>query len=265
MKIKSTIVIFILAVLSFYACTQEEYLDGQQRILTVNVDQRGVTRAEVDSLNTTFTNNDAIGIYVVDEEGNILYDNAYCSLYDGVWYTDIYYNSNFSNYKFFAYYPYNYELDTSKLDLSASDATEFFSEYISEFEPQEDQSELEGYMASDLMTSLGTYNSDTGTVTFKMDHEMGLAIITVYDADGNQVTDLVQYDSADLFARQNPIPYKMTGAFFLIVHPDKPVGLNLNPTGAAYLETILKVSKGHYSTGYTDDNGQQVYYRYNLW
>lgn len=264
MKIKSTIVIFILAVLSFCACTQEEYLDGQQRILTVNVDQRGVTRAEVDGLNTTFTDNDVIGIYVVDEEGNIIYDNASCSLYDGVWNTDIYYNSNFSNYKYFAYYPYNYELDTSKLKLSASTATEFFSDYINDFDPLTDQSTLVNYMASDLMTSLGTYNSDTGTVTFKMDHEMGLAIITVYDADGNQVTDLAQYESADLFLRQNAIPYKMTEAFFLIVHPDKTVKLNLHSTGAAYQETTLKVSKGHYSTGYTDDNGQQVYYRYYL-
>ena len=265
MKIKATIAIFILAVLSFCACTQEEYLDGQQRILTVNVDQKGVTRAEVDSLNTTFTNNDAIGIYVVDEEDSIIYDNAYCYLHDGVWNTDIYYNSNFSNYKFFAYYPYNYELNTSKLNLSASTATEFYSDYINEFKPQEDQSELEGYMASDLMTSTGIYNPDTHTVTFTMDHEMGLAIISVYDANGNQVTDLVQYESADLFDGQNAIPYKMTGAFFLIVHPDKPVALNLNPIGTAYQETILKVSKGHYSTGYTDDNGQLVYYRYNLW
>lgn len=247
MKIKSTIVIFILAVLSFYACTQEEYLDGQQRILTVNVDQRGVTRAEVDGLNTTFTNDDVIGIYVVDEEGNIIYDNANCYLFDGVWYTDIYYNSNFSNYKFFAYYPYNYDLDVSKLNLSASTATEFFSEYISEFEPQEDQSELEGYMASDLMTSLGTYNSETGTVTFKMDHEMGLAIFNVimYGSDDPYTGD----PSSSIFAG-GPLPYMMEGTdidgYYLIVHPSKPVAVYLDPENQPDPNTI-SVVKGKYT------------------
>ncbi|MBO7552734.1 MAG: fimbrillin family protein [Bacteroidaceae bacterium] len=246
MKVNSIIAVVILTLFSFCACTQEQEVEVQaSRMLSIKVDQGGImTRATLDGLNTTFTEGDEIGIIVVDAN-NILYHEP-CS-YDGnEWFAFIPCNPKFDNYKYFAYYPYNYDLDTSKLILSASTATEFFSNYISDFVPQTDQSTLENYMASDLMTSLGTYDSSTGTVSFKMDHEMGLAIFNVVLETGEPLSGA---DSSTIFNVGSILPYMMPDSYYLIVHPDNPVDVYLG-IDDQQAPTSIRVAKGKY-TNYT--------------
>jgi hypothetical protein len=247
MKANSIIAVVILTLFSFCACTQDQEVEVQpDRMLSIRVDQgEAMTRASLDGLNTTFTDGDEIGVIIVDNNNKLLY-NEPCSFYDNEWFAFIPCNPKFDNYKFFAYYPYNYDLDTSKLNLSASTATEFFSGYISDFVPQTDQSTLENYMASDLMTSLGTYNSDTGTVTFKMDHEMGLAIINVILATGEP---LYEVDSKTVFNVGSVYPYMMPQSYYLIVHPNKPVDVYLG-IDDQQPPTSISVVKGKY-TNYT--------------
>lgn len=250
MKVNSIIAVVILTLFSFCACTQEQEVEVQaSRMLSIKVDQGGVmTRATLDGLNTTFTEGDEFGIIILDANNEIVdnYFNVSC-YYDGEeWFAFIPCNPKFDSYKFFAYYPYNYELDTSRLNLSASTATEFFSDYISAFEPMTDQSTLENYMASDLMTSLGTYNSDTGTVTFKMEHEMGLAIINVVLATGEP---LYEVDSKTIFNVGSVFPYMMPQSYYLIVHPDNPVNVYLG-IDDQQPPTSISVVKGKY-TNYT--------------
>lgn len=243
MKVNTIIAVVILTLFSFCACTQDQEVEGQsERMLSVRVDQgEAMTRASLDGLNTTFTDGDEIGIIIVDNNNKLLY-NEPCS-YDGnEWSAFISCNPNFANYKFFAYYPFDPWFSTSTLNLSASTATEFFSGYISEFTPQSDQSSLENYMASDLMTSLGTYNSDTGTVTFKMDHEMGLAIFNVVLATGESLSGV---DSSTIFNVGNVLPYMMPDSYFLIVHPSKPVDVYLGIDDQQ--PTSISVVKGKYN------------------
>ena len=89
-------------------------------------------------------------------------------------------NKNFSfstDNKYFAYYPY--KSDAQKVDPSALDASTFFASKISSLSPASDQSTQNTLLDQDFQVAKGVVASDASTLTFLMEHAMGLAEITL--------------------------------------------------------------------------------------
>ena len=127
---------------------------------------------------SSFTTNDAIGLYVVDKNNQIVEKNVKLTLgSDSKWAT----NKKFlklAGYKYFAYYPYNSDnSDAQKINTSASDASTFFADKISNWNPAQDQSSA--LLSQDLQVATGVVGQDASTLTFSMEHSMGLAVLNL--------------------------------------------------------------------------------------
>ena len=131
---------------------------------------------------SSFTANDAIGLYVVDKNNKIVEENVKLTLGgDNKWAT----NKKFlklAGYKYFAYYPYNSDnSDAQNVNTSASDASTFFADKISKWNPAQDQhSEL---LSQDLQVATGVVGQDASTLKFSMEHSMGLAVLNLKSRD----------------------------------------------------------------------------------
>lgn len=124
-----------------------------------------------------FDVNEAIGLYVVDNNNKVVASNVKVTkAADGTW--------NMSSkvlklakYHYFAYYPYSPTAPT--VDATASDATAFFADKVSKWQVKADQSasSAEDLEAQDLQVAKGVVGSDASTLTFEMSHQMGLAVL----------------------------------------------------------------------------------------
>lgn len=83
------------------------------------------------------------------------------------------------NYKYFAYYPYNAAAPT--VDPMKDNASTFFASKIRSLTPASDQSTQNTLLAQDFQVAKGEVASDASTLTFLMEHAMGLAEITLGD------------------------------------------------------------------------------------
>lgn len=126
---------------------------------------------------SSFITNDAIGLYVVDKNNQIVERNVKLTLgSDDKWTT----SKKFlmlTGYKYFAYYPY--KSDAQKVNPSASDASAFFASKISSFslKLEADQSDKSTLLAQDFQVATGVVGKDASTLTFPMEHSMGLAVL----------------------------------------------------------------------------------------
>lgn len=124
---------------------------------------------------SSFTTNDAIGLYVVDKNNQIVESNVKLTLgSDNKWTT----NKKFlklAGYKYFAYYPY--KPDDQKVNTSASDASTFFADKISNWNPAQDQHSA--LLSQDLQVATGVVGQDASTLKFSMEHSMGLAVLNL--------------------------------------------------------------------------------------
>lgn len=128
----------------------------------------------------SFTTNDAIGLYVVDKNNKIVESNVKLTLGgdNNKWTT----NKKFlklAGYKYFAYYPYN--SDDQKVNPSASDASTFFADKISKWNPAQDQHSA--LLSQDLQVATGVVGQDASTLKFPMEHSMGLAVLNLKSRD----------------------------------------------------------------------------------
>ena len=124
----------------------------------------------------SFTPNDAIGLYVVDKNNQIVESNVKLTLgSDNKWTTSKKF-LKLTGYKYFAYYPYN-NSDAQMVNPSASDASTFFADKISKWNPAQDQHSA--LLSQDLQVATGVVGKDASTLTFLMEHAMGLAEITL--------------------------------------------------------------------------------------
>lgn len=124
-----------------------------------------------------FDVNEAIGLYVVDNNNKVVASNVKVTKAEnGTW--------NMSSkilklakYHYFAYYPYSPTAPT--VDSTASDATAFFADKVSKWQVKADQSasSAEDLEAQDLQVAKGVVGSDASTLTFEMSHQMGLAVL----------------------------------------------------------------------------------------
>lgn len=119
--------------------------------------------------------NDAIGLYVVDKKNQIVEKNVKLTLgSDGKWTTGKKF-LKLAGYKYFAYYPYN--SDDQKVNPSASDASTFFADKISKWNPAQDQHSA--LLSQDLQVATGVVGQDASTLKFSMEHSMGLAVLNL--------------------------------------------------------------------------------------
>ena len=181
-------------------------LNGQTQVLTVNLNGQKwdagksvIYKLSAKAINTldatdvtypstwtassfpksSFTADDAIGLYVVDKNNKIVENNVKLTLGgDNKWAT----NQKFlklAGYKYFAYYPYN--SDAQNVNTSASDASTFFADKISNWNPAQDQ--RSALLSQDLQVATGVVGQDASTLKFSMEHSMGLAVLNLESKD----------------------------------------------------------------------------------
>ncbi len=237
-----------LAAFFFTACSQEEIEQTKEvkqselRVM-VNHPDAAASRATISGVSTSFEAGDQIGFFaierafIMDDEGDLIendrevYYNIPLTFDGNEWKPSdnvkLFHSSNFTYY---AYYPYQEDLNGWTND--GEEAPEDFFEYITNFwEPKLDQSTLEDYLASDLMVGKGvstTSGDGTGMVSFTLQHQMGLVQISLIESSGAPI-DITGYNSNDFFEESMTVelqtdyfsvPYNDGQFFRYIAKPD---------------------------------------------
>lgn len=128
---------------------------------------------------TAFDVNEAIGLYVVDNNNKVVASNVKVTkAANGTWKMSSKV-LKLAKYHYFAYYPYSTTAPT--VDATASDATAFFADKVSKWSVKPDQSapSAEDLKAQDLQVAKGVVGKDASTLTFAMSHQMGLAVLNL--------------------------------------------------------------------------------------
>ena len=128
---------------------------------------------------TAFDVNEAIGLYVVDNNNKVVAKNVKVTkAANGTWKMSSKV-LKLAKYHYFAYYPYSTTAPT--VDATASDATAFFADKVSKWPVKADQSASSAadLKAQDLQVAKGVVGKDASTLTFAMSHQMGLAVLNL--------------------------------------------------------------------------------------
>lgn len=187
----------------------------------------------------SFTDGDAIGVFVVDANGKVTVANDKFTLSGSTWTaaTPIAFADSLRGCTYYAYYPYKDGLtdapaagSTFTSDATTgTDDTSFFKDAISGWAVNADQSTLEGFTGSDLMTAKGTLTEPYVNelhISFTLHHRMGLLITKTSllyrnENDANE-TWTVEQDFGD------NKPYAIdsnSDIRYYIVKPDEPTTL----------------------------------------
>lgn len=231
-----------LATFFFTACSQEEIEQTKEvkqselRVM-VNHPDAAATRASINGIETTFETGDQIGFFAVTTGGDYNYPVYYNIplTFDGTEWKPSDDNIKLfhsPNYTYYAYYPYKENLE-GWISEDADTGEEFFEEIINQWEPKLDQSTLEDYLASDLMVAKGvatTNDDNSGTVSFTLEHQMGLVQISLIDASGAPI-DITELNSDEIFEESMTVdlqtdyfsvPYN-DGQYFRYIAKPQPV------------------------------------------
>lgn len=231
-----------LATFFFTACSQEEIEQTKEvkqselRVM-VNHPDAAATRASINGIETTFETGDQIGFFAVTTGGDYNYPVYYNIplTFDGTEWKPSDDNIKLfhsPNYTYYAYYPYK-ENPEGWISEDADTGEEFFEEIINQWEPKLDQSTLEDYLASDLMVAKGvatTNDDNSGTVSFTLEHQMGLVQISLIDASGAPI-DITELNSDEIFEESMTVdlqtdyfsvPYN-DGQYFRYIAKPQPV------------------------------------------
>ena len=128
---------------------------------------------------TAFDVNEAIGLYVVDNNNKVVASNVKVTkAANGTWKMSSKV-LKLAKYHYFAYYPYSTTAPT--VDATAPDATAFFADKVSKWSVKPDQSapSAADLKAQDLQVAKGVVGKDASTLTFAMSHQMGLAVLNL--------------------------------------------------------------------------------------
>lgn len=256
-----------MTVILLSACSQEEVEQVKEdtpALLKVMVNQSAQpsTRASIKKFTTTFGDDDKIGLFAVDASGNLVYTNIPYAFHadENAWELDdvskkVYYSSKFT---YFAYYPYQESL-SGEIKNEESDASGFFLNVISKWEPQMDQSSWDSYIASDLMVGKGTNHNENASVSFLMNHQMGLLLFQLFTADGGPINaedldpDAKYFDDfsmVDLTVTTYSVPYNDGVYFRYIGKPGKSYNFAYTITRQNGMP-----SKGEYTYFISDEAG----------
>ena len=252
MRIANKIYYLILSmtVILLASCSQDEMEQAEVDTLPelqvmVNHPSAISTRASINGLKTVFEAGDQIGLFAVnDETDELVYINIPYTYNGTTWEVSnpsqkVFYSEKF---KYFAYYPYQEKIEDPNIEVDEDDdgtaywywtlifsaeyASEFFEYLISKWEPLLDQSTLANFNASDLMIGKGIDNSETASVSFTMDHQMGLVRMSYYDWESDEIiSDISSMGSWSYFYNEEeeegscPIPYNTGEYYYYITKP----------------------------------------------
>lgn len=140
-------------------------------------------------IRTAYAPNTSAGLFVVNEEKKVIAANVQLT-YDGTsWSIPTGSKLKFSpQYSYFVYYPYQDQaslaglpaVNTTVSDVSISSSTQFFADAIATWKEHKiatDQSTPDKMNACDLQIGKASLDEDGCSVSFKMEHAMGLAVL----------------------------------------------------------------------------------------
>lgn len=138
------------------------------------------SRATDSGLTTTFKDGDKIGLFVVNNENDVLYANVPYTKNKEEWTAEQKVRTKGYPVRVFAYYPYVKDAKiVEKINKKAQDASAFFKTYIDELDIT-DQSTPELYRQADVMAckvSIDDAEAARKELTLKMNHLMGLVMV----------------------------------------------------------------------------------------
>ena len=163
---------------------------------------------------TDFAAGESIGLYVVNSKNKIEEANLKLTRdKDGKWMPA---NADtkflkLKNYKYFAYYPYNTTAPT--VDVTEDKADEFFKDMITNWNPVQEQKTKDILLSQDLQVGEGVIDGDASTLTFNMEHSMGLAVLNLKSKEIPEKriflnNDKYTYYYPDIEGRYNTKPKK---------------------------------------------------------
>src|SRR5574344_2783702 len=186
------------------------------------------TRSTDTDYGTTFTTGDAIGVFAVTTAGAFTVTNEKYTYNGSKWLSSAgdEYLPYSADTKYFAYYPYDATLASTKytatgISASTFAATDFFAGLISGWTPSTDQSTHDKYTAPDLMVSMATVDGSTG-YTFSMAHQMALMEMDFAQIEFWQRTGTSTGTSGDKYRFESHTPYDISGngsKYRLLVKP----------------------------------------------
>lgn len=138
------------------------------------------SRATDSGLTTTFQDGDKIGLFVVNNENEVLYANVPYTKSGEEWTAEQNVRTKGYPVRVFAYYPYvEDDKIIGKINKEAQDASGFFQTYIEDLDIS-NQSTLADYRQADVMAcmvSIVDAEAARKELTLKMNHLMGLVMV----------------------------------------------------------------------------------------
>lgn len=239
MKISKYTFLALIAVLTgLSSCGKEDDLmDSLDKMTTLAIDvsiedfqtSAPVTRASDNEFKTTFSTNDMIGIYAIDN-GTVISKNVPYKWTGSSWdaqdQSSIYAKENDANVTYFAYYPYREAMDNK--DVKS------VNDLIQEFEVSSIQNTHELYTQNDLIVGTGTLSVDTRTLLFNLSHKLSLIVVdlkgerTHYYSDGYELyTKITSIDKITIGNVTSPFNYS-GGNYRALVKPSASVSLDIS-------------------------------------
>lgn len=138
------------------------------------------SRATDSGLTTTFVDGDKIGLFVVNNEDEVLYANVPYTKSGEEWTAEQNVRTKGYPVRVFAYYPYvGDDKIIGKINKEAQDASAFFQKYIEGLDIS-NQSTLADYRQADVMAcmvSIDDAEAARDALTLTMNHQMGLVVV----------------------------------------------------------------------------------------
>ena len=191
---KDKTVSFSLNGTSWTAGKHITYVLSSSKITTLNMGSltyptgwNSVNTGAKNQIRTAYDSNTSAGLFVVNEDRKIIAANVQLTYNGTSWSLPAGSKLKFSpKYNYFVYYPYQAslaglpEVNTTISDVSISSSTQFFADAIATWKSSNiaaDQSTLKKMNACDLQIGKASLDEDGCSVSFKMEHAMGLAVL----------------------------------------------------------------------------------------
>ena len=190
---KDKTVSFSLNGTSWTAGKHITYVLSSSKITTLNMGSltyptgwNSVNTGAKNQIRTAYDSNTSAGLFVVNEDRKIIAANVQLTYNGTSWSLPAGSKLKFSpQYNYFVYYPYQKgglpgapAKDASNIDVTS--AEKFFANAIATWKSNniaDDQSTLDKMNACDLQIGKATLDEDGCSVSFKMEHAMGLAVL----------------------------------------------------------------------------------------
>ena len=167
------------------------YVLSSSKITTLNMGSLTYPSGwnSVNQIRTKYAPNTFAGLFVVNEGKKVIAANVQLTYNGTSWSFPADSKLKFSpKYSYFVYYPYQDQasltglpaVNTTISDVSISSSTQFFADAIATWKSRKiatDQSTLEKMNACDLQIGKASLDDDGCSVSFKMEHAMGLAVL----------------------------------------------------------------------------------------